>query len=358
MIYAIYLIVLFFGFISFQTYFRIEKENKYHLNYLLYHFITQFIIALNLSFYISMNLSAPILLISVVRVCSVMFLVLQVSSILKQDKVKMRGLDIGILSAIIIVNILNDYELKLLPTSFENGANSGFFELGVSYFKGKEDVLVCIALAGIYYSVLLLKSFLSIDNTNLILDKTKRKLKKWMRMYVLLFILNFLFVLFVLALILMNLYSYPLGLFNKLLFLSSFLVLASIPILLRGLTSIKKTKPLNTKQFEIIEHYFKNYNYHLDPSFNLSKLSLALELRNDIVRDCIKEHALMSFPVYTNTYRIKHACQLMQDGYLTNFSMLSLAEESGFSSQQSFNRSFKNVMSLTPSTYLNSINLK
>jgi AraC-like DNA-binding protein len=45
---------------------------------------------------------------------------------------------------------------------------------------------------------------------------------------------------------------------------------------------------------------------------------------------------------------------LIDEGYLLNYSMEALAEKSGFSSQENFNRVFKVLKSCTPTEYLNS----
>jgi len=61
----------------------------------------------------------------------------------------------------------------------------------------------------------------------------------------------------------------------------------------------------------------------------------------------------MSVPLFINSYRIKYAIKLIDEGYLLN-SMEALAEKSGFSSQENFNRVFKVLKSCTPTEYLNS----
>ena len=62
----------------------------------------------------------------------------------------------------------------------------------------------------------------------------------------------------------------------------------------------------------------------------------------------------MSVPLFINSYRIKHAIKLIEEGYLENFSMEALAEKSGFNSQENFNRVFKILKSCTPTQYLSS----
>ena len=62
----------------------------------------------------------------------------------------------------------------------------------------------------------------------------------------------------------------------------------------------------------------------------------------------------MSVPLFINSYRIKYAIKLIDEGYLENYSMEALAEKSGFNSQENFNRVFKILKSFTPTQYLSS----
>jgi len=60
----------------------------------------------------------------------------------------------------------------------------------------------------------------------------------------------------------------------------------------------------------------------------------------------------MSVPLFINSYRIKYATKLIDEDYLQNYCMEALAERSGFSSQENFNRVFKLLKSCTPTEYL------
>ena len=64
----------------------------------------------------------------------------------------------------------------------------------------------------------------------------------------------------------------------------------------------------------------------------------------------------MSVPMFINSHRIEYSIKLMNEGYLDKFSIMALAEKSGFSSQENFNRVFKLLKKNTPSELKNSIN--
>ena len=56
----------------------------------------------------------------------------------------------------------------------------------------------------------------------------------------------------------------------------------------------------------------------------------------------------ISFTEYVNRYRVSEACTLLQNNSQT---ILKTAYDCGFDSLRSFNRNFKNIMGVTPSTY-------
>lgn len=356
-IYLIYILPLFIAYICFQIYNRLNAANKYHLTYLLFHFVSELFIAINLFLYHSFEIKIPIIVMSLIRIASPMFLYLQILSIEKQYKVGLRIWEYIILSSLLIVNLSTIFGIKIFPFFYENVKSGSYFEMGVNYFKKKEDVFILITLAGLYYIFCLVKTiFKNLSNT-LVNSKNTKVLRRWMYTYVAVYLADGIFIICVLSLTFFDLYIDLFSIISKVLVLIKLLVLTSIAFLLKDLSSIKTDENnLNKKYFKEIENYFNTHNYYLDSSFSMLKISLDLGIRMDLISSSVKDQAQMNLPSYINSYRIKYACQLMQENYLTNFSILSLAEKSGFGSQQSFNRSFKSVMKMTPSAYLNRFN--
>lgn len=68
---------------------------------------------------------------------------------------------------------------------------------------------------------------------------------------------------------------------------------------------------------------------------------------------CFKQHCGITFNVYVNNCRIGEACRLLQT---TDYSILKVSSECGYSSLRSFNRNFKEIMALTPKQYLLTLN--
>jgi AraC-like DNA-binding protein len=59
----------------------------------------------------------------------------------------------------------------------------------------------------------------------------------------------------------------------------------------------------------------------------------------------------VSFSEWRNSLRIKYAMELIDKGETNAFTLQSVAQQSGFSSQSTFIRAFKNVTGTTPSNY-------
>jgi AraC-like DNA-binding protein len=63
----------------------------------------------------------------------------------------------------------------------------------------------------------------------------------------------------------------------------------------------------------------------------------------------------VSFSEWRNSLRIKHAMELIDQGGSSTFTLKSIAQQSGFSSQNTFIRAFKNSTGTIPSNYLKSL---
>lgn len=63
----------------------------------------------------------------------------------------------------------------------------------------------------------------------------------------------------------------------------------------------------------------------------------------------------VSFSEWRNSLRIKHAMELIEQGGSSTFTLKSIAQQSGFSSQNTFIRAFKNATGTIPSNYLKSL---
>ena len=63
-----------------------------------------------------------------------------------------------------------------------------------------------------------------------------------------------------------------------------------------------------------------------------------------------------SFFDIVNDYRMKTAIDLINRGYHRQHTLLHLAEQAGFNSKTTFNRTFKKYTGQTPTEYIQSVN--
>jgi AraC-like DNA-binding protein len=92
---------------------------------------------------------------------------------------------------------------------------------------------------------------------------------------------------------------------------------------------------------------------YLNADLSLNRLAEILHLPKHYVTQVLNVQMKQSYHQYINTLRILHACRLINadPGAL----LKNIAEDSGFTSVVTFNRSFKTVMNMLPNEYKNSI---
>lgn len=297
---------------------------------------------------------APIAVISIIRSLSILFLFVHFKSIFTQLKAKIRTIDYVLISVLAIVNGLNSLGIKYIKYTFDSATSNDIFYLAVNYFIGKEDVLFVMMIIFFYYSFMITNTIYRIRKNAILLEKTKKTVLKFGLLYWCLFFSASVLLLLNLVLILLKID--PFIALSKAISLCSFLILILIPSLLKDIASIKvktEIEEIDKKYYNKIEQFFKDSKNYLDPNYGLANLSLDLEIRSDLIRNSIKECTQMSVPLFINTYRVKHVCAKIDKGYLTQYSMDALAEQSGFRSQPTFNRIFKSIKNQTPSEYAN-----
>lgn len=126
---------------------------------------------------------------------------------------------------------------------------------------------------------------------------------------------------------------------------------------------IGSSKKLNNYQIEkkdtisILNNLILNNNLFLNTNYSLINLSGDSKIAISIIREEIKQNEYDNYSEYINSFRICHANNLIQNGYLNKFSIQSLCVESGFQSEVTFYRIFKKVNGCTPKEYSNKLNL-
>ena len=70
-----------------------------------------------------------------------------------------------------------------------------------------------------------------------------------------------------------------------------------------------------------LKFLFSNNDGYLNPNYIISNISVETGYRNEIVRDSIQKKCKHVCSSFINSYRVDHACKLIEKGYLDNFSM-------------------------------------
>lgn len=99
----------------------------------------------------------------------------------------------------------------------------------------------------------------------------------------------------------------------------------------------------------------KENQYYQDPELTLSSLAAKLGLHTHELSRIMNTVLKKSFTDFINEYRVQAAVRKMQDPGYDHITLLGIAFESGFNSQSSFNRIFKQITGKSPVEYKNSL---
>jgi putative ABC transport system permease protein len=95
--------------------------------------------------------------------------------------------------------------------------------------------------------------------------------------------------------------------------------------------------------------------YYQDPELTLSSLAAKLSLHTHELSRIINTVLKKSFTDFINEYRVQAAARKMQDPGHDHITLLGIAFESGFNSQSSFNRIFRQITGKSPVEYKNDL---
>ena len=99
---------------------------------------------------------------------------------------------------------------------------------------------------------------------------------------------------------------------------------------------------------EQIVSYLEQAKPYLKDDFSQHDLSIALNIPQKRITECFNKQLNVSFPLYRNTLRIRHATDLLREGAHLTTSIEGIAERSGFKSKSAFYLAFKAVHGITP----------
>lgn len=101
--------------------------------------------------------------------------------------------------------------------------------------------------------------------------------------------------------------------------------------------------------FNVIQEKMENEMMYLKPGLSVVDLAKSIGSNRTYVSTSINTHSGKSFALFVNTYRVEYAKTIMEkDGKL---SIAQVAEMSGFASEESFRRNFRNITGKSPSDW-------
>ncbi|WP_027391694.1 MULTISPECIES: helix-turn-helix domain-containing protein [Aquimarina] len=100
-----------------------------------------------------------------------------------------------------------------------------------------------------------------------------------------------------------------------------------------------------------IAYYMKTEEIFTNQNLKVSDLASLLSISEKELSLYIHDTYHMSFNDFINTYRIEKVKTLLVSSEEKKFTLLAIAEKSGFSSKSSFNAVFKKITGLTPTQY-------
>ncbi|WP_162288583.1 tetratricopeptide repeat protein [Tenacibaculum jejuense] len=117
----------------------------------------------------------------------------------------------------------------------------------------------------------------------------------------------------------------------------------------------KKSSSISIEKQNQYKEHILNYMDEHKPYLNseikqldvAKALDINLHLFSEILNTCFKQN----FNSFINLYRVEQAKRLIKDPKYSNYKIMTIAYDSGFSSKPSFNRVFKKLVGCTPSEY-------
>ncbi len=107
-----------------------------------------------------------------------------------------------------------------------------------------------------------------------------------------------------------------------------------------------------------LENLMVEKKVFLNPELSLDLLAAQLSIHSNYLSQYINEELGVSFYDYVNKYRVMEFEKLAANPENHKFTILALAYDCGFNSKSTFNRYFKKVTGLSPSTYLSNQQLE
>jgi len=124
------------------------------------------------------------------------------------------------------------------------------------------------------------------------------------------------------------------------------------------LKSPKVTDALAQELYHQLQQAVESGKLYLDPELNLSKTSTLTGIPAKTISAVLNQYRETSFNDFINEYRVREVREKLGDSGKQHLTISGIALESGFNSQATFQRAFKNSTGVSPREYLNGLQLK
>lgn len=125
-----------------------------------------------------------------------------------------------------------------------------------------------------------------------------------------------------------------------------------INILMAGVLPLLKLKTVSAENNSTIHRVMDFCSHNFKEDINLDDVAESLHLSKYYISRLINKKLNQNFNEYINNLRISEACNILKE---TEMKIADISEDVGFGTIRSFNRSFKQVMGLSPLEYRSSI---
>ncbi len=100
-----------------------------------------------------------------------------------------------------------------------------------------------------------------------------------------------------------------------------------------------------------IEELMDGEKIYCEPEFSLDMLSDRVGVNSKYVSQTINMAFGKNFSNYVNDYRVRLACERLEDDAYSHYTVAAVGESVGFKSQSSFTRVFRKITGLSPSMF-------
>lgn len=104
---------------------------------------------------------------------------------------------------------------------------------------------------------------------------------------------------------------------------------------------------------EQLRSAMENDKLYLNPELNRHKLAAHTGINAKTISATLNQHSQQNFNDFVNAYRVQEVCERLLSIENQHLTISGIALESGFNSQATFQRAFKNSTGMSPREYLN-----